>query len=113
MIQEIQAKTLLIACRDADSWFGVRYRLNIYRGCQRQCIYCDSRSECYGIKNFANIQVKVNSIELLEQELAHKQQVTLVGTGAMSDPIRPLSADTVSPIALSKSWHVSISAPIS
>ncbi len=40
-------------------------------------------------KNFASIQVQVNSIELLEQELAHKQQVTLVGTGAMSDPDPP------------------------
>lgn len=89
MIQEIRAKTLLIACKDPDSWFGVRYRFNIYRGCQHQCIYCDSRSECYGIENFADIQVKVNAIELLEHELARKRQVALIGTGAMSDPYTP------------------------
>lgn len=89
MIQEIRAKTLLIACKDADSWFGVRYRFNIYRGCEHQCIYCDSRSECYGIESFADVQVKVNAIELLEQELARKRQVAFIGTGVMSDPYTP------------------------
>lgn len=86
MIQEIQAKTLLIACKDAESWFGVQFRFNIYRGCQHQCIHCDSRSECYRIQNFADIQVKVNTVELLEKELAHRRLVALIGTGAMSDP---------------------------
>ena len=47
MIREIKAKALLSHSKEPDSWFGIRYSMNIYRGCQHQCIYCDSRSECY------------------------------------------------------------------
>jgi len=35
--------------KQPDTWFGLRYNLNLYRGCQHQCIYCDSRSDCYHI----------------------------------------------------------------
>lgn len=55
MIREIPAKTLLIPCKDPDIRFGVRYRFNIYRNCQHQCIDCDSRGERYGIKNFTDM----------------------------------------------------------
>ena len=44
MIHEIQAKTLLSSVRGEDDVFGMRYNLNLYRGCPHQCIYCDSRS---------------------------------------------------------------------
>jgi hypothetical protein len=39
MIKEIEAKTLLSAIHDPNAWFGVRYNMNIYRGCEHQCIY--------------------------------------------------------------------------
>ncbi len=52
MIIEIQAKTMLSTVRGGDGYFGHRYNFNIYRGCEHRCIYCDSRSECYGIENF-------------------------------------------------------------
>jgi DNA repair photolyase len=90
MIHEIQAKTLVTTVRHPGAWFGARYNMNIYRGCEHQCIYCDSRSECYGIENFADVLVKVNAIELLERELAHKRIKGVVGTGAMSDPYTPV-----------------------
>src|SRR5512136_941467 len=51
MIKEITAKTLLSSVRQPDPWFGIKYTMNLYRGCQHQCIYCDSRSECYQIEN--------------------------------------------------------------
>lgn len=86
MIKEIQAKTLLTTCKNPSHWFGVKYNLNIYRGCEFQCIYCDSRSECYGIENFADLIVKKNAIELLRKELASKRKKGTIGTGAMSDP---------------------------
>jgi DNA repair photolyase len=38
--------------RQPDPWFGLKYSFNLYRGCQHQCIYCDSRSECYQIEDF-------------------------------------------------------------
>ncbi len=53
LIKEITAKSLFSSSRHPDPWFGVKYTMNLYRGCQHQCIYCDSRSECYQIEDFA------------------------------------------------------------
>jgi len=65
--------------------------MNIYRGCEHQCIYCDSRSECYQIEDFADVLVKVNAVELLEKELKSKRIRGAIGTGSMSDPYIPLA----------------------
>ncbi len=67
--------------------------INLYRGCQHGCIYCDSRSVCYGIENFEDIEVKENSIELLETALRHKRKKCMIGTGAMTDPYIPLESE--------------------
>lgn len=85
-IQEIKAKQLLTPTKNPASWFGVNYSMNIYRGCEHQCIYCDSRSECYQIACFDDLQVKINAVEILKQELAKKRHPGIIGTGAMSDP---------------------------
>ncbi len=93
MIREITAKTLLSSSRHPDPWFGIKYTMNLYRGCQHQCIYCDSRSECYQIENFAGeVLVKVNAIDLLRKELPRKRTKGTVGTGSMNDPYMPLEA---------------------
>ena len=92
MITEIHAKTLLATIKQPDPWFGLKYNLNLYRGCQHQCIYCDSRSECYQIENFSDILVKTNAIELLENELRRKRVKGTIGTGSMNDPYMPLEA---------------------
>ena len=89
MIIEIQAKTLLSHSKQPDPWFGIKYGMNIYRGCEHQCIYCDSRSECYQIDNFKDVLVKVNALELLEKELPRKRTRGTIGTGSMSDPYTP------------------------
>ncbi len=93
MIKEITARTLLSSGGRPDLWFGIKYTMNLYRGCQHQCIYCDSRSECYRIENFADILVKVNAIELLRKELARKHVKGTVGTGSMNDPYMPLERE--------------------
>jgi DNA repair photolyase len=93
VIREIQAKTLLSTVRQVDSWFGLGYTMNLYRGCQHQCIYCDSRSECYQIQDFTDVLVKVNAVELLQRELASKRRKGTVGTGSMNDPYMPLEQD--------------------
>jgi DNA repair photolyase len=90
MVREIQAKTLLSSVTHPDSLFGIKYTMNLYRGCEHQCIYCDSRSECYQIENFADILVKVNAIELLGKELQSKRLRGTVGTGSMNDPYMPI-----------------------
>jgi DNA repair photolyase len=92
-IREIRAKTLLSHCRNPDSWFGVKYNMNLYRGCEHHCIYCDSRSDCYHIEDFdGELLVKVNGIELLQKELASKRVKGTIGTGSMQDPYTPSEA---------------------
>jgi DNA repair photolyase len=90
MIKKIKAKTLLSSAKNPDPWFGCKYNMNLYRGCQHQCIYCDSKSECYQIENFADILVKVNAIELLEKELKSKRIRGTIGFGAMNDCYMPI-----------------------
>ncbi|WP_405289630.1 radical SAM protein [Methanobrevibacter sp.] len=64
--------------------------MNLYRGCTHGCIYCDSRSEIYGMDHkFEDIAVKQNSIDLLKKEL-RKRPKAMIGTGAMTDPYVPL-----------------------
>lgn len=68
--------------------------MNIYRGCQHGCIYCDARSKCYQMNHrFENIEVKENAPELLENALKRKRRKCMIGTGAMSDPYIPLEKE--------------------
>jgi len=93
-IREIQAKVLLSHVKQPDDWFGLRYTMNLYRGCQHRCIYCDSRSACYQIDNFdTKVLVKANAIELLRKELASKRVKGTIGTGSMHDPYMPVEAE--------------------
>ena len=71
----------------AKSILSPKNGMNIYRGCSHGCIYCDSRSKCYGMKHeFEDIEVKINAPELLEQALRKKKNRCMIGTGAMCDP---------------------------
>lgn len=64
--------------------------MNLYRGCTHGCIYCDSRSDVYGMNHrFEDIEVKENSLELLKKELKRRRPA-MIGTGAMTDPYIPL-----------------------
>ena len=65
--------------------------MNIYRGCQHGCIYCDARSLCYQMNHvFEDIEVKENALELLEASLKSKRKPCMIATGVMSDPYMPL-----------------------
>ena len=80
----IQAKTILSA----------KNGMNLYRGCQHGCLYCDARSSCYGMGHpFEDIAVKENALELLEDALKRRRRPCMIGTGAMSDPYLPLEAE--------------------
>src|SRR4030042_6630639 len=94
MIKEIQAKTLLAHITHPDPWFGIKYNMNLYRGCQHQCIYCDSRSECYQIENFAEIHVKVNAIDLLADALPRKRVRGTIGFGSINDTYMPVERNS-------------------
>lgn len=85
---------MLSHVRQPDDWFGLKYNMNLYRGCEHRCIYCDSRSECYQIEDFdGEVLVKSNAVELLRKELARKRVRGTIGTGSMNDPYMPLEAE--------------------
>ena len=51
-MHEVKAKSILSA----------RNGMNLYRGCSHGCIYCDSRSTCYGMDHaFEDIEVKITA----------------------------------------------------
>lgn len=80
-MKEIMTKTILSKSNN----------MNIYRGCSHGCIYCDSRSERYGkTYTFEDIEVKVNAMQLLEEELSKRTEKCMITTGAMTDPYIPL-----------------------
>ena len=61
--------------------------MNLYRGCDHGCIYCDSRSKCYNMNHkFEDIEVKINAPELLETTLSKSKKKFMIGTGSMGDP---------------------------
>ena len=65
--------------------------MNLYRGCQHGCIYCDSRSRCYQMDHpFEDVAVKENALELLADALRRKRRPCMIATGSMSDPYMPL-----------------------
>jgi DNA repair photolyase len=93
-VREIEAKVLLSHVKQPDRWFGLKYNMNLYRGCQHRCIYCDSRSECYGIDHFdSEVLIKVNAPGLLREELASKRVKGVIGLGSMNDPFMPLERE--------------------
>jgi DNA repair photolyase len=92
-VEFIPAKQILTPRKDNDNWFGINYNMNIYRGCCHGCIYCDSRSDCYQIKDFHIVRGKENAIEMINDELKSKRKRGVIGTGAMSDPYNPLEKE--------------------
>jgi len=94
MIQNIETKSILSKLKTKDTWFGITYNMNLYRGCQHGCIYCDTRSECYGISDISHISVKKNALELLGKELrAKRKNRATIGTGSMNDPYMPIEKE--------------------
>lgn len=72
---------------EAKGILSAKNGMNIYRGCTHGCIYCDSRSKCYGFTHaFEDIEVKQNAPQLLENNLRAKRKKCMIGTGAMCDP---------------------------
>lgn len=88
-MQYIEAKTILSSFKYQKRWFGTHYGMNLYKGCCHGCIYCDSRSECYGVEDFDRVRAKKNCLLLLERDLAKKRKTGIIGMGAMSDPYNP------------------------
>lgn len=86
----IKAKTIIQKVNYGKYWYGIDYNMNLYRGCQHGCIYCDSRSNCYHIDSFDVPKVKQDAINILEKELSKKRTKGIIGIGSMSDTYNPL-----------------------
>lgn len=69
--EEIQAKSLLKVQDTVDDWWWHRGSMNLYRGCEHGCNYCDGRTHRYHVRaDFdTTVEVKVNAPEVLESEL--------------------------------------------
>lgn len=79
---------------EAKGILSAQNGMNLYRGCTHGCIYCDSRSKCYGFTHdFEDIEVKINAPELLEKALRSKRSKCMIGTGAMCDPYMPVEKE--------------------
>jgi len=70
-VREVQAKSILRKYKKIDSWFVTRYGMNLYRGCQHNCAYCDGRAERYQIAGEfgTHIEVKTTAVSILQREL--------------------------------------------
>jgi len=76
--------------REVSGILSAHNGMNLYRGCTHGCIYCDSRSKCYGMMHeFEDIEVKSNAELLLEAALRKKRRRCMIATGSMSDPYMP------------------------
>ena len=86
-MHDVEAKSLLHGS-------GGLLGMNVYRGCSHGCIYCDSRSRCYGFSHpFEDIEVKRNAPALLEAALKARRKPCMIGTGSMSDPYMHCEAE--------------------
>ncbi|MCI8294044.1 MAG: radical SAM protein [Hespellia sp.] len=92
-METIYAKTIVTKTKAPAQWFGIDYNMNIYKGCCHGCIYCDSRSDCYGIEAFDRVKVKENALQIIRDDLRRKTRRGVVGTGAMSDPYNPFEKE--------------------
>lgn len=92
-MEYIPAKTIVTKTKSPSSWFGIDYNMNIYKGCCHGCVYCDSRSDCYGIEDFDRVRAKEDALRIIRDELRRKRSSGVVGTGAMSDPYNPFERD--------------------
>ena len=78
----------------AKGILSARNGMNLYRGCQHGCIYCDSRSACYHMDHaFEDVEVKENALRLLEDALRRKRRPCMIGMGSMTDPYIPLETE--------------------
>lgn len=89
----VQAKHIVLRSK-TNRWFAAQYTMNIYRGCAHGCIYCDSRSACYGIEDFSCVQIKQDALRVIRDDLERKRDRGIVATGSMSDPYTTLDAET-------------------
>ena len=90
------ARSILRGHDFTDAWFVARFGMNLYRGCQHGCAYCDGRAERYRVQGEfdRDIVVKSNALSLLERELSRLAEPGFVFLGGgVSDAWQPAEAE--------------------
>ena len=87
-----KAKSIILQRKYADGWFLEKYAMNIYRGCQHACEYCDGRSEKYhfDLDIGSKIYIKVNAPRLVKKELRNKEKGIVSVGGGIGDSYQPI-----------------------
>lgn len=92
---ETEAKTVTRLRGWVDPWFLGRYGMNLYRGCEHGCLYCDGRAERYYVPGQfdRDIRVKVNAPAVLDRELARRREPGFMFLGGgVCDAYQPAEA---------------------
>lgn len=88
MLIHKQVTSVLNKRKQRDSWFLDDYSVNPYEGCSCNCQYCYIRGSKYGENMEEKLAVKINSLEVLEKQLASRakrNQYGIVVVGSATD----------------------------
>ncbi|MDI6792189.1 MAG: radical SAM protein [bacterium] len=88
----IQAKSILNRHRFIDDWTAGRTSINLYRGCEHACVYCDGRTEKYQIEGDFGLEIRVkgNAPQLLRKEFGRiKEPIIIMVGGGVGDLYQP------------------------
>ena len=88
-MKEKLVKSVLNRKKKRDDWFLDDYTLNPYEGCSFNCQYCYIRGSKYGANMDETLAVKINSLEILEKQLAlraKKGQHGIIALASATDP---------------------------
>jgi DNA repair photolyase len=88
-VKEKLVKTVLNKKKKRDDWFLDDYTLNPYEGCSMNCQYCYVRGSKYGENMEETLAVKINSLPILEKQLASralKDQRGIIALASATDP---------------------------
>lgn len=89
MPREIEVKSVLNKSKKRDSWFLSDYSFNPYSSCAFNCLYCYIRGSKYGENLETSLSVKINSIEILEKQLASRAKRGQYGYIVLSSATDP------------------------
>lgn len=88
MLIQKQVTSVLNKHKRRDSWFLDDYSVNPYEGCSCNCQYCYIRGSKYGENMEEKLAVKMNSLKVLEKQLASRakrNQYGIVVVGSATD----------------------------
>lgn len=92
-----QKWTCKSALNKINSFLPYHYDLNIYRGCEHQCVYCFARYSHHYLNDndfFHHIYIKENIVELLEQKLSSKNwNCDVINIGGITDSYQPIEKE--------------------